>query len=1324
MKKVVELIVVVLAVLVFNSAHGQSSIYVGTNGNDGLSISANSFFEFSGTFDLSQITVSEISTDQGTFSRISAPAFTKSNTVGHPEMPAYRKLIRVPLGATATISILSATYTDIDLKAEGYPMAIYPAQPPMSKSEDIHEFVINHDAYKINGFAKHEQLSLDMLGILRDKRIARINFMPFEYDAVKHILRVYHNIEFRIEFKDADIPATLALEEKHASPCFNAVNASLINVKPDNNRENFMTYPIKYVIISDRMFEPQLQEFIEWKTQKGFIVVESYTDEATVGNTLSSIKSYVQSLYNAGTAEDPAPSFVLFVGDIQQIPTYDNGDGATDRNYFEYTGDVFPEIYYGRFSAQNPVQLQPFIDKTLQYEKYTMPDPTYLDEVLMIAGADASHGYDWGNGQINYGTINYFNEDHGITSHTYLYPQSASSSAALQQDISNGITFGNYTAHCSPSGWADPSFVISDIPNLQNEDMYCVLIGNCCSSSEYQLSECFGEAIVRAENKGAVGYIGGSNSTYWDEDYYFGVGVGNISQNPPSYYETGLGNYDRSFHDHGEEFSEWYMSGDEIIFAGNLAVSESGSSLENYYWDIYNYIGDPSLMVYYSNPPVTTADYMPLLPLQSTSFTVTTQAYAYVGLSINNAYISAALADENGIALLEFAPITQAGTADVVVTRQNGQPYIGTVLIASPTGPYLTLSDVEINDDSGNNNGHADFGESIELDISLENVGNGDAINTVSVLIGNDEYLGITKDEHTWPVIPGQNILTEAGVFAMSIASNVPDQHTVLFSIEIESTTKEIWNYEYNLIIRAPELSIENMLIDDSQSGNNNGRLDPGETATIKIINRNTGHCESPNTIAQLNSQSQYLTFTNNTHNIGTLGLFGYKYSEFEVSVDPDAPDGAAIAAFSYTLTSGEYSASKDFSKKIGLIVEDWETANFNKFEWEIGGDLPFTISNVYPYEGDYAAKSGSIGDNQISEIEIDVEVMLADSVTFAYKVSSQTNKDKLTFYINNTLMGEWSGMISTWKKAAFPVNPGNYTFKWVYSKDASGFSGYDCAWIDFITFPPLMTLTCYAGPDDYVCVESTFQCNGEATDWVGLEWTTNGDGSFDDPYSLEPVYTPGADDISNNYAQLTLTAENADGDFVNDEMTLNIIGIPEIPEIPAGPDYVNSNVNPSSEYTTEAVAFANYYQWAVDPAEAGDIVGIGTSGTINWNPSFLGTASISVKAINSCGEGDYSDGFDVSVDNTVSISENNQIEKIMVYPNPSGGSFNIHALSNMENARILVTTILGKEVYSYESDIISGATLRIDLSTIEKGLYILSVSTNEIHFTEKLILK
>ena len=123
--------------------------------------------------------------------------------------------------------------------------------------------------------------------------------------------------------------------------------------------------PVKYVIVSDPMFREALQPFIKWKTKRGFNVIEAYTNDPAVGKTINSIKAYLQNLYTSATSTDPAPTFVLFVGDVAQIPAFNCGDHVSDLYYCEYTGDYLPEVYYGRFSANTVAELLPQINKTL-----------------------------------------------------------------------------------------------------------------------------------------------------------------------------------------------------------------------------------------------------------------------------------------------------------------------------------------------------------------------------------------------------------------------------------------------------------------------------------------------------------------------------------------------------------------------------------------------------------------------------------------------------------------------------------------------------------------------------------------------------------------------------------------------------------------------------------------------------------------------------------------------------------------------------------------------------------------------------------------------
>ena len=232
-----------------------------------------------------------------------------------------------------------------------------------------------------------------------------------------------------------------------------------------------------YVIVSDPAFQSALQPFIQWKTKKGFKVIQAYTDDPNVGNTKTSIKSYLMGLYNNPPSGFDPPSFILFAGDVGQIPTYNINSHPTDLNYCEYTNDHIPEVYYGRFAAQDLTQLQAYMDKTMEYEQYTMPVDTFLNEVTMVAGAQSGME-NYTNGQINYGTNTYFNTTHGITSHTYLQPEPGGSnySQHIRDNVSNGISFANYTAHGSEQGWADPAFSIFQIPALQNNHKYPLLV--------------------------------------------------------------------------------------------------------------------------------------------------------------------------------------------------------------------------------------------------------------------------------------------------------------------------------------------------------------------------------------------------------------------------------------------------------------------------------------------------------------------------------------------------------------------------------------------------------------------------------------------------------------------------------------------------------------------------------------------------------------------------------------------------------------------------------------------------------------------------------
>ncbi len=650
--------------------------------------------QFNATNYLTEYHFISVNTSRGTFSQLVCPGYASGNSYGKPSLPVKNELIEIPYGATPQINIISYDIETIPLSNLGIMDKIIPAQPPVSKNTQPENVVFqyNETYYNTDAFNENDLISIEKVGTARGVQMGSILISPFKYNPALHILKVYKNIKFEVKFLNADLITTNQIKQKSYSVYFESVYHSMINYIAPQAKDLITKYPVKYVIVSDPMFQSSLQPFIQWKTRKGFTVIEAYTNNAAVGTTTTSIKAYLQGLYTAGTATNPAPTFVLFVGDVAQIPTFNGtstGTHVTDLYYTTFDGatDNIPDMYFGRFSATTVAQLTPQIDKTLEYEQFTMPSPSYLDTVVMVAGVDVTgsggNSPTYANGQINYGTNNYFNAAHSIVSKTYLWPQTDNSAtdALIRADIGKGVGYANYTAHCSTTGWADPSFQTSDIASMTNNHKYGLLVGNCCQSNKFDDAACFGETMLRTPNKGAVGYIGGSDYSYWDEDYYWGVGARSSIVANPTYDAANLGGYDRMFHDTGIPKTEWFYTNYQMIYAGNLAVQQSTSTMKKYYWEMYQLMGDPSVMTYFGFPNALIATYNNPVTVGTNTLTVTTQPYAYVAISIHNNLLDAKLSDSLGVAILSFPAFTSPDTADVVVTKQNYSPYIGTLEI-------------------------------------------------------------------------------------------------------------------------------------------------------------------------------------------------------------------------------------------------------------------------------------------------------------------------------------------------------------------------------------------------------------------------------------------------------------------------------------------------------------------------------------------------------------------------------------------------------------------------------------------------------------------
>jgi len=724
------------------------------------------------------ITSSIVQANNQSFISINTENAYYSRNIGLPQLPQFNQLLEIPHESVCRIEIIKQNNIVINLDD----IDIIPSQPSLSKSENQESlaFEYNADIYGQNQFINQNIIEINNKGKMREVEIVNLNIKPINYNPVSNELIIYTDIEFNIYFDKANFAKTIEMKQKYASPYFESIlENSLINYSTPytNTRENdFIEDKVTYVIVANSSFEGYLEEFISWKNKKGYDVVTAYTGE--IGSSANDIKSFIEQQYENPSNNLSPASFVLLVGDTQQLPaSYSSGGHVSDLDYCDFSNDNIPDVLCGRFSAETPTQLLTQIEKTLQYEQYTMPDPSFLSDVIMISGVDGSFAPTYGNGQINYGNEYYFNNSNGINSITYLYPESGSSSSQILNNANQGAAYINYTAHGYESGWADPAFDNNDVNSMSNDNMYPTMVGNCCLTNAFDSGTCFGEALLRKANGGAIGYIGGSDVTYWDEDYWWGVGSGNINVNP-NFNQTGPGAYDGMFHENNEE--NWAVVNSAIIMVGNLAVAEA-NGMDDYYWEIYHLMGDPSLSTYLGVPVENNVSYSPMLPIGAEAIEIQADPFSYVGLTQNGELISSGLVEESGFLVLVFDPINDAGVLDITITGQNTQPFFGEIIVSSPDGAFVTVNNIEVNYGDDNT---ISPGETINLSVEVENLGNeSSALCSVSLSeTTNSPYINFDDALCSTNSIAAESIFT-FDCLSFTVNTDAPFGHN--FSLEL-----------------------------------------------------------------------------------------------------------------------------------------------------------------------------------------------------------------------------------------------------------------------------------------------------------------------------------------------------------------------------------------------------------------------------------------------------------------------------------------------------------------------------------------------------------
>ncbi|MGN0087971.1 MAG: C25 family cysteine peptidase [Candidatus Limimorpha sp.] len=866
---------------------------------------------FSAAFSYNSIESQQVTTERGVFSTITMGNSVAAGNIGEPQVPVTREMIAVPFGANPVVTVKNYTVKEYKLSDFGIDR-IYPQQPSVRKDQKPEDIVFhyNEEAYAVRGYDERPVAEVTVMGTMRGIQIGALQINPLRYNAAANTIRVYNDIEVEVSFEDADMALTEKTLVNTYSPYFKTVYSALYNDKAildvyDDHPDLWAT-PVKILVIANRMFEEAMEPWLTWKTEKGFYLDVNYTDE--IGTSATQIKNFCIEKYNEGVDNGQAPTFVIIFGDDQQVPCSQIGSESqkvTDLYYYAVAGnDVFGDMFHSRFTCQTVQELNNVLEKSLMYEQYTMPDPSYLGNTLLIAGWDSNWNPKDGKPTIQYAVNYYYNAEHGFDNVYAFYEQPYNNPYA---SLSTGVNFANYTAHGSDTGWADPSFSVSNVNSLTNTDKYFWAMGNCCLAANWGYSgKCFGEAMICAEKKGAFAYIGSAPSSYWYEDYYFGVGATNVFYQMPTYEQTSFGVYDAVF-------SEGFNSISAVPFIGNVAVAYShangyqGSVSDRYYWESYHVFGDGSVTPYHVVPTENNVNHLPTFPIGLDTYSVSADPGSYIGITKDGEIYGVAEVGESGVVDVPLtSPVTSSGDVKIVVTHPQRQPYVTTVPAVALEGPYIAVDNYIP--------GAVPSGEEILLSMTFKNVGADATTGTTNVVITcADDNLTMIDGEGSFEALPQDQTVTLTDEFSFEVATGVADNTKIILNVTA-TCGSDVWEGKAVITVGAPIIQF----VDYSW----NGSFEPGQTYTMVANFENKGHYRATNAVCEISTESPYLTFENNTVEVGTIEASGVGSFIFNITVDESCPTTEQLpVTFTLSADNGVEAVGEGMLKNTNVVI-------------------------------------------------------------------------------------------------------------------------------------------------------------------------------------------------------------------------------------------------------------------------------------------------------------------------------------------------------------------------------------------------------------------
>ncbi len=668
--------------------------------------------------------------------------------VGEPEMPFKGVFLEVPYGVDVQAKLLSSATVSLGRGFRAYPRQ--PGLPDSGKDEGPPPFEVDDAAYATDALFPAQPVVVGEPGFIRGRRVVFVQVFPLQYNPATTEVFAFESLRVGLAFSGDVDAAGEARRARLATPQFEVLAQDLLeNYEPVAPVSRSAAPEIStgdgadYLVIVFDDLHDEILPLAQWKHRKGFrtrVVAMS-----AVGSTSADVQSYLQNAYDTWT---PAPSYVLLVGDADDVPSsYFSGSYScvSDHPYACVDGsDIYPDLALGRLPVHTAAECSDLVGKILTYER--TPDPGDWYDDYLAAGyfqdyndnnrvadrwfmettmtvytfmrdelgrdvhsalctdyssipsatwhfRDSSYPHRGDLNQIRWGVNPYPDPVPQWIVDLWTSPSQATSDVSTA--INAGVSIVQHRDHGAETLWGDPHYDRGDINALTNGVKTPVVFSiNCQTGSFYRSGgDSFCEAFLKKTPGGSVGIVGATRNSYSGHNDLLVHGI----------YTCFWPSYDTSYTDTAYSHS-WRPC--EALNYGKfyMYTFEGPASYTPAEFHMFHWFGDPEMMLRTETPAVLSVTHPSLVASSvPVNITVTVQGG---GTDVEGARVAlshptvesqhwSGLTNVAGAFTFTGVLLSEMGDYDLVVSGHNLAPY-EVAITAMPTSEGYIAFDSDL----------------------------------------------------------------------------------------------------------------------------------------------------------------------------------------------------------------------------------------------------------------------------------------------------------------------------------------------------------------------------------------------------------------------------------------------------------------------------------------------------------------------------------------------------------------------------------------------------------------------------------------------------